>query len=407
MPSTVDKSPLVEYDSEKEEALQKVIDTLEIQSDFVKSVSVLANFSIDKLATLKHGTTIVQGLVVKVAKEYKLSDNDMVWFHPEIASGRSIYEVDSVVVPSKLAGVELDGIQSSVGAYSILRPDEFGCETVQHCIVIDTSVTSSLSGLYKKWLATGITAGEVDKQWKRMKFGEKYGITTVVTDMRESMAKNISSSAKMVYSDTVRAVFSDTTSIYFTNNAVKKNTTELLVKSSALGGYRMYNTTNESILFYPGTLGSAKEYYAWDKLSSKNCQRIEKSCAWDGELTFNAVVMQPPSISGKNIRKMEDAYELSFRDTLNMNIARFSSSDSVRDRFSPVDMYNLEPDSKHVSNARAFISAPVDMNHPILHKLMGQIQNIQKEHPSFQIFNPKIMKDGRLKIPKEIYKQLA
>lgn len=60
MPITVDKSQLAIVD---EAALQIVLDTLELQSTHVKKVSVLANFSVDKLATLQYGNTIVQGLV--------------------------------------------------------------------------------------------------------------------------------------------------------------------------------------------------------------------------------------------------------------------------------------------------------------------------------------------------------
>jgi hypothetical protein len=407
MPITVEKSPLVEFDSKTSDALQTVIDTLELQSENVKSVSVLANFSIDKLASLQHNCTVVSGIVVHVSKDYKLSPKDKSWFHPDIATGRSVFQVNQVVVPSKFKSIELDGIQSSIGEYSISRPDEFGCETVQRNIVVDTSASALLNALYNKWINTGVTAGEVDKQWKRMKFQDKYGIVAAVEDIRTKMVQKIDSKARLVYSDTVCAVLSDSTSIYFTNNAVKRTSENVLIKSSALGGYRMYNSTNDTVIFYPASLGSANDYYSWDKMTPKNCQRIENSCAWDGELAFNAVVMRPPSISGQNIRKMEDAYELSFRDTLTMNTARFSPTDDVRDNISPEELLKLHPDSQHISNARNFIEAPVNMQHPVLNHLMNNIQHIQSQFPDFHLFNPQIMKNGRLKIPKEIYKQIA
>ena len=407
MPITVSKSPLARSDPETTKALQNVMDRLEEQSGQVKSVTILANFSVDKIASLQYGKEIVQGLVVQVSKEYTLSEADMSWFHPEIASGRSVFEVDQLIPSRKLSGLEMDGLQSSVGSYTISRPDDFGCEEVKYHIVIDSSATASLQGLYQKWLSTGTTAEEVDKQWKRMKFGDQYGISKATEDARLATATQISSSAKLIYSDTVRAVLSDSSSVYFTNNVVKQTEGLTLIKSSALGGYRTYNCNNDSIRFLPATLGQSNEFYSWNNMTRQNCTRIQNSCSWDGELTFNASVMTPPAITGPKIREMEDAYELSFRDTLTMNTARFSPTDQVRDSMLPADILHLTPSQEHSSAAQNFISAPVNMEHPVLKQLMDNIQQIQVKWPDFKLFNPQIMKDGRLKIPKSIYRELA
>lgn len=407
MTVTVTKSPLIKFTPSSQKALEHVIARLEQQSEHVKEVTVLANFSIDKLASLQHQRDIVQGIIVQVDKEYKLSEDDMAWFHPEIASGRSVFEVESVPNVQKLKSAHMDGLQSSVGSYNISSPDEFGCESVKHHIVVDSSVTESLQGLYNRWLATGASAGEVDKQWKRMKFGDQYGITSATCSQRSDIAKAIDASAKIVYEDTVRSVLSDTTSVYFTNNAVKLSGEHILVKSSALGGYRMYSCANEAIRFYPATLGSAEQYYSWNKMTSQNCLRIEKSCSWDGVLSFNASVMTGPSINGPEIRQMEDSYQITLRDTLAMVSARFSPSDEVRDAMTPADILGLTPDSKHIPTASASISTPLSMNHPVLKNLMQNIKKIQSQHPSFNLFNPAIMKNGRLEIPKEIYRELA
>ena len=408
MPITVDKSQLVVMDSITTNALKMVLETLELQSPKVKKVSILANFSVDKLASLEHGQTIVQGIVVQVAKDYQLSTADTAWFHPEIGSGRSVFEIDQYVPQSKLTSASLDGLQSSVGEYSISHPDEFGCESVQHHIVVDTSCTAALQSLYKKWLSNGITAGEVDKQWKRMKFGENtHGIPAATQLWRHDIAKTISPNARLVYSDTIRAVLSDTSSVYFTNNVVKRETAGILVKSSALGGYRMYNSNNESIHFYPATLGTATAYYSWSAMAPKNCERIEKSCSWGGELTFNAVVMTPPAITGKDIRTMEDSYEMSFRDTLTMNSARFSPSDKIRDNMSPSDIFSLHPGPEHSSSSQSFISTPTSMEHPVFKNLTNSLQALSVQFPNFQLLNPAIVRGGRLHIPIDIYKQFA
>jgi len=407
MTIAIDKSPLASSDPQTTKALQHVLDRLEVQSEHVKNVHVLANFSIDKLATLKHGRPIVQGIVVQVDKQYTMSIEDQSWFHPEIASGRSVFQVKRVISAGALSKLSPDGLHSSIGAYTSSLADDFGCETVQHHVIVDTSATESLHGLYQKWLNTGATAGDIDKQWKRMSFGESDGIVSATEKMRVDIAKGITKSAELIYSDTTHSVLSDSSSVYFTNNVVKQSKGINLIKSSALGGYRTYKCNNESVRFLPASLGQASGYYSWSDMSPQNCARIEKACSWDGALVFNANVMTPPSITGSKIREMEDAYELSFRDSLTMNTARFSPSDQVRDAMSPTDILSLTPNSEHVSTAQSFITAPVDIQHPVLRKLMENIQQIQVSYPEIQIFNPKLVENGRLKIPKSLYKDLV
>jgi len=407
MTITVTKSPLALMNAVAAELLQNITNVLEKQKEHVKSVTVLANFSLDKLATLKHGVSIAQGLVVQVSKEYKLSHDDMTWFHPEIASGRAVFEVDSTTPQSKLADIDMDGLNSSIGEYMTSSPDDFGCQITKRHLVIDTSNTSVLEALYSKWLTTGTTAGDIDKQWKRMKFGDVYGIAASTQSQREAFATRLNSSARLVYSDTVRSVLSDTTSVYFTNNVVKQDSDGILIKSSALGGYRMYKGNNAKVIFYPATLGTSNEYYSWDDMTPRNCSRITHSCSWDGELSFNAAVMTPPAITGSKIREMEDEYEMSFRDTLAMNNARFSSSDDIRDAMAPKDLLKLHPSVEKMENAPTSISTPISMEHPVLCQLMNNLTAVQANFPSFHLFNPALLNNGRLQIPKEIYKQIA
>ena len=180
-----------------------------------------------------------------------------------------------------------------------------------------------------------------------------------------------------------------------------------MVKSSALGGYRMYSCADEAIRFYPATLGSAEQYYSWNKMTPQNCSRIEKSCSWEGVLSFNASVMTGPAINGPAIRQMEDSYQITLRDTLAMVSAKFSPSDEVRDAMSPTDILELTPDPEHIASASASISTPLSMNHPVINNLMHNIKRIKSQHPSFNLFNPALVKNGRLEIPKEIYRELA
>ena len=60
MTVTVTKSPLVNLTSASEKALENIIARLEQQSEHVKEVTVMSNFSIDKLASLQHQRDIVR-----------------------------------------------------------------------------------------------------------------------------------------------------------------------------------------------------------------------------------------------------------------------------------------------------------------------------------------------------------
>ena len=185
MPITVQKSSAVQLNEASEKALQSILAQLEKQEEHVKSVHVLPNFSIDTDMTLKLGETpIAQGLVVCVAKSYKLGPEDSMWFHPSIARGRSVFALQAPLSKAQLASVKIGGTNSSVGEYTIASPDEFGCEQVEHRLVVDVSEEDMLLPLYNKWIQQGLTAGDVEKQWKRMKFGETYSIIAKTDALR-------------------------------------------------------------------------------------------------------------------------------------------------------------------------------------------------------------------------------
>ena len=408
MSIVVEKSPNVQFNETSQKTLNSILATLEKQAEHVKSVHVLANFSVDSDATLQFGgKPIAQGLVVCLDKQYKFSKEDSSWFHPSIARGRSVFSLKSPISKTEFEKVELSGVNCSVGEFTVSKPDEFGCEQVEHRIVVDTSSEDMLLPLYNKWLQNNVSAGDIDKQWKRMKFGETYSITSKTELERANIAKKIEPNCQLIMKDTINAVISDTEHVYFTNSAVHVKSKDLLIKSSALGGYRSYSVLESGKRFYPSSLGTSDTFYSWDSMSPQNCSRIEHSCMWSVNLTFNTQVMKPPSISMKSIRAMEDEYAITHQDTLAMRMSTFSGSDNFVDKISPEDIYRLHPNTTHVSRATSYISAPISMQHPVMNKLMNNIEDIIAKFPNFQLFNPKYVTNGRFKIPREVYKDIA
>jgi len=405
MSITVVKSPVLAMNSETQEALDTVMSTLNKQAEHVKSVSVLSNFSVDAEAALMHGLpVVVQGIVVCLAKEYKLSPEDASWFHPDVARGRSVYNLDAPVPKSVLQNLNISGANNSVGEYQISTPDEFGCEQVQNCLIVNMSASDLLADQYQGWLEQGMTAGELDQQWKRMKFDNAYSIVKKSEQLRTEIATQVAKSAQLVHSDMSHSVLSDIKHVYVANGAVRASQ-KLLVKSSALGGYRMYTATKTDRRFFPANLGMSPTFYAWGELSPQNCQRIVNTCTWSGDLTFNTQVMRPPAV--KNIKAMEEELAVTLRDTLRMRHCAFSGSDTLADKLGPADMLKLHPTHEQSPHAQDLIAAPLTMQHPVLHNLMHNIESVQAAFEDFQLFNPKYVSNGRLSIPRKVYAHIA
>ena len=404
MSITVDKSPVLTMNSEMNEALETVMVTLNKQSEHVKSVTVLPNFSVDKeAAMLNNLPVVVQGLIVQLSKEYRISAEDAAWFHPDVARGRSVFKLDAPVAKSVLQALTLDNGNNSVGTYQVSTVDEFGCEQTENHLIVNTSAKELLTEKYNEWMQNGVTAGDLDTQWKRMKFDNAYSIVKKTEDLRAAVAQRVSKTATLVHSDMTHSVLSDVQSVYIANGAVRA-TPKILVKTSALGGYRMYQTGKTTRKFFPANLGIAPTFYAWSDLSAQNCQRIVNTCSWNGDLTWNAQVMQPPAV--KNIKGMEEELAIILSDTFKMRHCSFSTSDGISDQLAPEDVLRLTPTAEQSPNASTFIAAPLTMSHPVMQKLMNNIESVQETFSDFKLFNPKYVSNGRLKIPREIYKHI-
>jgi hypothetical protein len=398
MSIVVKKSKNVNLYTATSNALASVLETLEEQASSVVSVSVLANFSVDGDTALEvDAPTVTQGLVVCVMPDYKLSKKDMSWFHPNIGRGRSIFSLATPVTKQSLQNVTLSTPSSSVGEFSISRPDEFGSEDVSHHIIVDSA--PNLRKLYLSWLEQGVTAGEVATQWKRTQFGKNKSISLHSCCSRADMVADIATTCS--YTDTVNDVLTDNVNVYFTNDCVK-HTSEMLMKSSTLGGYRMYQASDKLQRFYPASFGHANHFYKWKDMNNKNIARIASCCSWDDDLTFNTQVMRPPSLRNNAIRSMEEEYQVTPKDSLVMRLTHLTGSATIVDKMTPADVFQLTP-----ATDSQFISTPIDPSHPVFAHLVGNLDSIQQQFPSFQLINPKYMRGNRLKLPREVYQQIV
>ena len=419
----IEQSNMVDSTPRVQEALQHVLNILKSRAKDVVSVKVLSNFSIDHETTLKREQPfITTGLIVCVTKKFKLCPEDSVWFHPSIGQGRSIFALTQPMNKDTLKAIEqketvtqetsestafISDINCKFGEYVVSKPDEFGCQQEHRNLIVDTNADALLTPLYNKWLQNGTTAGEVSTQWKRMRFNDIYSVPDKTKAMRLKIAETVAPGAELIYNDTVNDVLTDSKNIFFLNQAVKMGESRsILMHASSLGGYRMYNSLSEDTLFYPASMGTSTSFYDWNTLSPQNCSRIENTCLWSGALTFNTQVMRPPSICLDKLRDMENEYSISLKDTLAMAMARFSASDSISDKLTPEELFKLTPTSQHISNAKKYISTPLTMEHEVTQKLMEKIEAVQTAFPNFELFNSKVVKRNRLRLPHKVFEFL-
>ena len=143
------------------------------------------------------------------------------------------------------------------GEYIISKPDEFGCQQEHRNLIVDTNADALLTPLYNRWLENGSTAGEIATQWKRMRFHETYSIPEKTKAVRSKIAETVAPGAEMIYSDTVNNILTDATNVFFLNQSVKVGESKtILMSSSSLGGYRLYNSISEENLFFRGQYGN-------------------------------------------------------------------------------------------------------------------------------------------------------
>ena len=88
-----------------QDALKTLEEHLQKQKNCVREVTILPNCSIDYDRTMhlqkktlsKDIKWVLQGVLVTVSPEYRLSYADAMWFHPEMAKGRSVFSIDKTV----------------------------------------------------------------------------------------------------------------------------------------------------------------------------------------------------------------------------------------------------------------------------------------------------------------------
>lgn len=234
----------------------------------VRSVKLLSNFDKDLELSLHYGTDIYKGLVVEVSNEYKLTESDRAWFHPELTKCRQLYD------GKKNLEDKVSAFNSSAGIYSTYSIDELGGQTTNYFTILDTSDLKASEAFLKQQIETHASMKQVYSSYKLDRFN----------DINLSQRSKINSDAK--YSTEYVSLFKDASSYHFYNHAVREGENKLLLQSPLMG-YALVNTSGIT-----GSDNLTNEFMDINKLAPKHIQRIYKDCKWEGDSVVNTAVLK-------------------------------------------------------------------------------------------------------------------
>jgi hypothetical protein len=422
-----------------QDALKFLEQHLQKQKKHVQEVTILPNCSIDHDRTIHLQQTVskdikfvLQGVIVTLSPEYRLSYADAVWFHPEMAKGRSVYNLKTSITKEDLNKVReihhVDGkydkdepammspFHCDVGHYTSTEVDDMGLSSTNNRLIVNVSLEALTYPLWRQYLLTNELVGKVYENWTSMDMGNGKSIMDTSAHVRNEIVCKITNQTMhdtiktQIYSDQVNALYSDGANVYFTNHAVKTpkdvENVNVLLHNSALSGYEMYNTKTEE-LFVPSNIGLSSKTFNWNDMSEQQRKRIFEDCTWEGDEGFNTYVLKPPALVSVKKKSFEQKYGLFNGYKLRMKIAKFSSQ-PVRDFIEIGKLLKLTPleapatHSRHGDN----IELKMSLEYQPFSTLMNKFEKISKEHPEFQLFNTDLVSNGYIKIPREIIKKL-
>lgn len=428
------------------DALKQLEEHLNKQKQYVKSVEILPNFSIDSERTIhlqktfnKNIPFVLQGLVVTLAAEYKLSEDDAMWFHPEMAKGRSVYTLKNSILRKNLKNItethhlsgtynkedpaSISPFNCDIGEYTESKIDDMGLSTESKRLIVNVSAEALTFPQWSQYLMGGENCSKVYENWNTMDMGKGKSILATSLYIRNLIASKIlnvsvdEAKTLKVYHDEVNALYSDGHHVYFANHAVKNpkdENSKLLVHMSALSGYELYSVNSDK-LFLPSNMGISSETFSWENMTPNQRQRVFNDCIWEGDESFNTYVLSPPCMKGAEKEKMELTYNLTNPSKFRMNLAKFSSQ-PIRDYMDIDTLLKLTPTEKHLEGVNhddlsarkkgSDICLQLDLEYEPFKKLIANIKEISKKYPDFKLFNEKIVDGEYIKIPREIVNNL-
>lgn len=290
---------------------QKHIDDLQNESLKFK---LMPNFSKDIEQSYSKGTNMYKGLTVEIPSNYRLSEKDKKWFHPDLLRSRSIHKI------TQTNSLTLDDFSSVVGTYYKSMVDELGDIKQERFIIVDTGIEDIIKPLWNGFF-TGKTIKEVYSEIQFAKSGtdsisiialknaKKYAMTEVLSSYKYNM------------------LFKGNGTYHFFNHVMKPTMGKALVHVSPLIGFYEIQTSAP----VASDLLSEQTFIDINNLKKDQIKRVYNSCNWTGENAVNTFTMRKPIKNYKNYLKDSVMYRMekgqfsatNLSDKLPLNIILF------------------------------------------------------------------------------------
>lgn len=302
------------------------------QKKKVQSVELLPNFGKDVAMSLKYNRDIYKGLVVKVSEHYELSEEDRLWFHPDISKGRSLFKLNQYN-DTKVQEQAMDDFGSTISVYSTHNIDEIGSYNTEQFGIVDNGKLKDAEALLDSWI---LARQPISMAYSELTSSKLYKDSQKARDI---VGKDVFGAKEAIHSSNYVMLYSDATSYYFYNHAIKPKDKKALVHISPLMGYALLedvaSTAIESDYIDSGN------YINPNNLGETQRKRAFVSCSWTGENLVNTFTMAKPLSFYKEI--LEQHQSIMYR----MESGKFSHT-PIQDKLDMDLILYLTPKSENI-----------------------------------------------------------
>jgi len=257
-----------------------------LQKPGILNVKLLANFGKDMELSLEHGTDVFRGLIVQVASEYKVTKSDIMWFHPELCKGRSMYKGGDTV--QKVSNV--DDFNSSVATYSTHIIDEIGGLQSSKYTIVDMGAPAESKVLHDSWQLSSAEMRSIYSDIVKQKLNQ------LSQTKRDEIAQSLNAGERVMNSN-YNMLYSDGRTYHFFNHAIKPANGKALLNVSPLVGC----ATITADKYVESDLLTSNDYIDVNTLGDAQRERAYVSCKWNGKNIINTYTMRKPIENYKSI----------------------------------------------------------------------------------------------------------
>lgn len=328
----VDKSDLVaRFGSEADipHRLTVALDTihahLKQQPDKFISLKATANFDKDVDSSLFHEMDVYKGLVVALQGDYKLTNVDKMWLHPDIYKCRAMFEGGDAAKTAAIGDDSIGSMNCSAGVYAIRYQNEIGDICENKSTIVDSYLPMSsrmnniegktVANLFSNKLRTE-TINHVSQVAKQLGAGKR-GATFWVNNLMRGADNEL----------------------YYFNGNIRGS--EALVLLSPLKGFKMIRSAKDNSVF-PADIIDEQNLIPFANLTRENQLSVYDRVKWSSNEIVNTYMLKRP------IKNMD------FHDAQHYQMVKMVlSHQPITDCLSPQQLYAITPPYENIKESVA------------------------------------------------------